>query len=104
MVDEVWAHMKEMLDVGAICPCQSPWCNTVILVLKKDRGLHYCIDFCKLNARAKKDSYQLPQIQGAIESLVGVRYFSCLDLKASFWQIAMHEASKQYTVFTMGNL
>ena len=72
MVDKVQAHMKEMLEVGAIHPSQSPWCNAVILVCKKDGGLHFCIDFCKLNARTKKDSYPFPQIQEAIESLVGV--------------------------------
>ena len=60
MVDEVWAYMKEMLEVGAICPSQSPWCNAVILVCKKDGGLCFCFDFCKLNARTKKDSYPLP--------------------------------------------
>ena len=104
MVDEVWAHVKEMLEVGAICPSQSPWCNAVILVCKKDRGLHFCIDFCKLNARTKKDSYQLPQIQEAIGKIGEMGCFSCLNLKAGFWQIAMDEALKWYTVFTMGNL
>ena len=44
-----------------------------------------------------KDSYPL---QEAIESLVGAGYFSCLDLKAGFWHIAMDEASKQYTALT----
>ena len=72
----------------------------VILVCKKDGGLHFCIDFCKLNARTKKDSYLLPQIQEAIESIVGVGYF-CLDLKVGFWQIALDEALKQYTAFTV---
>ena len=71
---------------------------------RKDGGLYLCIDFHKLNARTKKDSYPLCQIQEAIESLGGVGYFSCLDLKAGFWQIAMDEASKQYTAFTIGNL
>ena len=42
------------------------------------------IDFCKLNARTKKDSYLLPHIQEAIENLVGAGYFSCLDLNAVF--------------------
>ena len=56
MVDEVCAHVKEMLEVGAIHPSQSPWCNVAVLVCKKDRGLHFCIDFCKFNARNKKDS------------------------------------------------
>ena len=73
MVDEVQTHIKEMLEVGAIHPSQSPWCNAVILVHKKDGGLHFCIDFCKLNSRTKKDSHMLPWIQEAFESLVGVR-------------------------------
>ena len=104
MVDEVHAHMEGMLEAGTIHPNQSPWCNVVVLVLKKDRGLYFWIDFCKLNARTKKDSYLLPQMQEAIESLVGAGCFSCLDLKAGFWQITMDEASNQYTTFTVGNL
>ena len=52
----------------------------------------------------KKDSYPLPRIQEALESLVGTSHFSCLDLKSGFWQIKMDEVSKQYTTFTMGNL
>ena len=104
MMDEVQAHVKEMLEVGNICPSQSPWCIAVILVCMKDRSLCFCIDFHKLNARTKKDSFLLPWIQEAIESLVGAGHFSCLDLKAGFWQIVMDDASKKYTVFTVGNL
>ena len=96
--------MKEMLEVGMICPSQSPWCNDVVLVCKKDGSLQFCIDFCTLNVRSKKDSYPFPWIQEAIESLVGTGYFSFLDLKAQFWQITMDEASKQYTAFTSGNI
>ena len=104
MIEEVRTHVKEMLEAGAICPSQSPWCNAVVLVRKKDAALHFCIDFCKLNVRTNKDSYPLPHIQEAIESLIRAEYFSCLDLKAGFWQIAMDKAFKQYTAFTVGNL
>ena len=55
MMEEVRTHMKKMLEVSAICPSQSPRCNAVMLVRKKDGGLHFCIDFYKLNARTKKD-------------------------------------------------
>ena len=104
MVDEVCACVKEMIEAGTICSSQSPWCNAVVLVYKKDGGLHFCIYFCKLNARTKKDSYPLPWIQEAIASLVGAGYFSCLELKLDFWQITMDEALNQYTTLTLGNL
>ena len=76
----------------------------VVLVRKKDRGQHFCVDFCHLNALTKKDSYLLLRIQDVLESLVGAGHFSCLDLKSGFWQIKMEEASKQCTAFTIGNL
>ena len=63
--------VKEMLEVDAIHPSQSPGCNTVVLVCKKDGGLCFCINFHKLNARTKKDSYLLSHVQEAIECLVG---------------------------------
>ena len=104
MVEEVRNHLREMLESSAIRPSQSAWCNAVMLVRKKDGGLHFCIDFQHLNAHTKKDSYPLPRIQEALESLVGTGHFSCLDLKSGFWQIKMDEALKQYTAFTVGNL
>ena len=104
MVEEIHTHLQEMLDSGAIHPSQSAWCNAVVLVQKKDGGLHFCIDFWHLNTHTKKDSYPLPRIQEALESLVSGGYFSCLDLKCGFWQIKMDESSKQYTTFTVGNL
>ena len=103
MVDEVRNHLREMLESGAIRPSQSAWCNTVMLVRKKDGSLRFCIDFRCLNAHTKKDSYPLPQIQEAAGELGRCTgHFSCLDLKSSFWQIRMDEASKQYTTFTCG--
>ena len=45
MVEEVMNHLKEMLESGAIRPSQSAWCNAVMLVRKKDGGLHFCINF-----------------------------------------------------------
>ena len=60
-VEEVRQHIQEMLDGGAIHPSQSPWCNTVVLVWKKDGTLRFCINFRRLNAKTKKDSHPLPR-------------------------------------------
>ena len=44
-LDEVREHLKLMLDAGVIWPSNSPWCNAVVLVRKKDGSLCFCIDF-----------------------------------------------------------
>ena len=87
LVDEVCQHIQEMLDSGAIRPSQSPWCNAVVLVRKKEGLLRFCINFRRLNARTKKDAYSLPRMQETMESMVGTRHFSCMDLKSGFWQV-----------------
>ena len=45
LLEEVCASLRDMLDAGAIRPIQSPWCNAVMLVRKKDGTLHFCVDF-----------------------------------------------------------
>ena len=59
-LDEVRDHLKLMLDAGVIRPSNSPWCNAVVLVRKKDGSLRFCIDFRKLNSLTVKDSHPLP--------------------------------------------
>ena len=93
-----------MLEAGAIHLSQSPWCNVVILVRKKDGTLHFCVDFRHLNTHTKKDSYPLLWIQEALESMVGLVHFSSMDFKSGFWQIKMAQGSQQYMAFMVGNL
>ena len=103
-LDEVREHLKLMLDAGVIWPSNSPWCNAVVLVRKKDRSLRFCIDFRKLNSLTVKDSHPLPCICKTLESLTGAAHFSTLDMNSGFWQVPMAEESKQYTAFTLGSM
>ena len=104
LVDEVHQHIQEMLDGSAIGPSQSPWCNAMVLVRKKDGLLQFCIDFCCLNARTKKDAYPLPHMQETMERMVSAQHFSCMNLKSGFWQVKMAEESRRYTTFTVGSM
>ena len=104
LLKEVRTSLRNMLEAGVIRPSQSPWCNVVVLVPKKDGTLHFCIDFRHLNVHTKKDLYPLPWIQEALESMAGSVHFSSMDFKSGFWQIKMALGSQQYMAFTMGNL
>ena len=50
LFDEVKNHLKEMLEVGAICKSSSSWASAIVLVRKKDGFLRFCINLHKLNA------------------------------------------------------
>ena len=104
LLEEVRASLRDMLEAGVIHPSQSPWCNVIVLVRKKDGTLRFCVDFKRLNARMKKDSYPLPRIQEVLESMAWSVHFSSMDFKSGFWQIKMAPGSQQYTAFTVGNL
>ena len=104
LLEEVRTSLRDMLEAGVICLSQSPWCNALVLVRKKDGTLHFCVDFRYLNVWTKKDSYPLPHIQEALESMAGSVHFSSMDFKSGFWQIKMAPESQQYTAFTVGNL
>ena len=103
-LEEVCASLQDMLDAGAIHLSQSPWCNAVVLVRKKDGTLRFCVNFRHLNAWMRKDSYPLPHIQETLESMAGAAHFLSMDFKSGFGQIKMAPESQQYMAFTVGNL
>ena len=45
LLEEVCVSLRDMLEAGTIQPSQSPWCNAMVLVWKKDGSLQFCIDF-----------------------------------------------------------
>ena len=104
LLEEVCALLRDMLDAGTVHPCQSPWCNAVALVRKKDGLLCFCMDFHRLNVCTKKNFYPLPWIQESFESMAGTAHFSTMDFKRGFWQVKISPGSRQYTTFTLGSL
>ena len=103
-LDEVREHLKLMPDTGVIQPSNSPWCNAIVLVRKKDGSLCFCIDFRKLNSLTVKDSYPLPRICETLESLTWAAHYLTFDMNSGFWQVPVDEESKQYTAFTLGSM
>ena len=104
LFSEVKAHLKEMLDFGAIRHSSSPVASAIVLVRKKYGNLRFCIDLRKLNNRTLKDSYSLPRIEHVLDQLLGSTFITTLDLKAGYWQVEMVEECKPYTAFTCGPL
>jgi len=92
-----------MKDQDVIEESKSPWMSPAVLVKKKDDTIRFCIDFRKLNAVTKKDSYPLPQIDDIFDQLSGNAWYSTLDLKSGYWQVKIRSEDREKTAFSIGN-
>lgn len=102
-------QVESWLSQGVIERSQSPWSSPVVLVPKKAldpddpqelKRYRLCIDYRKLNALTKSDSFPLPTMQDALDSLGQSRYFSIIDLRSAFLQLPLQPQDREKTAFT----
>lgn len=92
-------EVDEMLKRDVIEPSSSPWASPIVLVKKKDGSWRFCVDYRHLNKITKKDVYPLPRIDDALDCLHGASYFSSIDLRSGYWQIAVDDKDREKTAF-----
>ena len=67
-------EVQRLLDKDVIRPSNSPWVSPIVLVPKgSDGSLRLCVDFRKLNSVTILDSYPLPLINEAFDTLASVK-------------------------------
>ena len=101
--EEARVAVHEMRKQGVIKPSKSPWASPIVLVREKDGSTRFCVDYRKLNAVTKKDSYPLPRTDTTLDAFGGSVWFSTLDLQSGYWQIEMNARDKEKTAFTTGD-
>lgn len=94
--------LKEMREAGIIEPSDSPWTSPVVMVPKKDGKWRFCVDYRRLNDVTEKDSYPLPRIDESLDLVAGSKWFSSLDLRSGYWQVALSPAARPKTAFSTG--
>jgi hypothetical protein len=79
---ELKKQLNDLLAREYVRPSKSPHHGVpALFVDKKDCKLQICINYGALNKVTIKNNYLLPQIDDLFDSLAGVKYFNCIDLK-----------------------
>ena len=82
---------------------KSPWASPVVLVLKKDGKLRFCVDYRHLNAITKKDRYLLPQMDDTLHALQDTCYISTFDITWGYWNVEINHDAIEKSAFITPN-
>jgi hypothetical protein len=99
-LDLVKKYIEDNLSKGFIEASKAPFASPVLFVRKPGGGLRFCVDYRKLNAITRKDSYPLPLIDETLAQITGAKYLTKIDIRHAFNRIRMQtEEDEDLTTF-----
>ena len=101
--EEASRQILEMERNDIIEYSDTPYFNSAIfLVRKKDNTRRLVVDLRGINSLIIPKLVQLPHIDELIERIAVQRpkWLSVIDIRAAFWQLTIHEQSRDLTSFT----
>ncbi|XP_066969257.1 uncharacterized protein [Macrobrachium rosenbergii] len=97
--DIVEEEIKYMLKHDLVQPSISPWSSPIVLVKKSDGKYHMCVDYRKVNASTKNDSFPLPRIDDCLNQIGSAKFITKLDLLKGYWQVPLSDRAREISAF-----
>jgi hypothetical protein len=97
-------HLAAWLKAGIVEPSRSKYNSPIFCVPKKDSThMRVVLDYRRLNAKCLPDRYSIRPVEQCIEEIgrAGSNIFSCIDLRAGFWQLPLAKSARPNTAFTI---
>ena len=109
--DAIDETVGKWIKLGIVKQCSegSPFNSPLITVPKRDlqgtkTGVRVCIDPRPINDLLEDDSFIVPLVNEVFEKTASARYFSTIDLREAYTQIALSDESQPLTAFTWKGL
>lgn len=96
------AELDQMLAADVIEECESAWSAPCVLVPKSNGTYRFCVDYRKLNAVTKTDTYPMPRIDELLQFTNKGCVMTSLDLRNGYWQVTTLDRDKTAFVTPFG--
>jgi len=93
----VQRELSAMLEMGEIEASHSAWCSPIVLVVRKDESMQFCVDYRRVNGVSRFVAYPMPHVDELLDQLGTERFFTRLDSTKGYWQIPLSPESKEKT-------
>jgi len=100
---EMDRQIQQMEKSGIIEPSSSSYYNSpTYLVMKKNGQKRMVVVLCGVNSLIIPKLVQLPQIEELLETITASkpRFLLCFDILSAFYQVPLHQESRDLTSFT----
>ncbi|MBW0522389.1 hypothetical protein O181_062104 [Austropuccinia psidii MF-1] len=82
--DKLRAYISENVEKGFIWKSSSSTGAHIVFVKKKDSGVCFCVDYCKLDAVTRKKKYPVPPMNKILTVFNGSSILSKIDLYGAY--------------------
>jgi len=101
----VQPRLKEVLaeltrnGIIADVDCPTEWVNNLVLVQKKDKSIHICLDPRPLNRAILREMHASPTPSDVQVQLSSKLVFAVIDMQSAFWHVRLSDSSSYLTAF-----
>jgi hypothetical protein len=92
-------YLTENLRKKWIIPSGAEYGSLVLFAKKPNDGFRLYVNYRKLNARTRKNTYFLPLIEEILKRISRARIYIKLDIRQAFYRIRISEEFKDLTIF-----
>ena len=92
-------EIEKLLTAKVKHSSRSSWSAPIIIVPKGDGGKHLVINYQALNKVTMKFTWPMPKVLDIFSKLNGAKFFSTLDLRASYYHIPLDKSLIPKTAF-----
>lgn len=105
LIPELRKIIDDWLKQGIIRVSDSSYASQIVMVPKKTGGWRACVDYRGLNNKTVKTAFPLSNIDMALQSLSGAKFFCSLDINQGFLNCPINSLDSHKTAFrALGNL